>query len=60
MLDSSNHNDLKIIPSLVRYFLPGGGLKTFILEFVDFPNKTIYPTKVLLNVLSIWSMKHIR
>lgn len=40
MIDSSNHKDLKIVPLLVRYFLPETGVKTVIIEFTDLPGET--------------------
>jgi hypothetical protein len=40
MIDSSNHDVLKIVPVLVRYFIPGEGIKTMGLEFLDLPCET--------------------
>jgi hypothetical protein len=37
MIDSSNHSALKIVPVLVRYFIPEEGIKTMVLEFLDLP-----------------------
>jgi hypothetical protein len=40
MIDSSNHDALKIVPVLVRYFIPEEGTKTVVLEFLDLPCET--------------------
>jgi uncharacterized membrane protein len=40
MIDSSNHVALKIVPVLVRYFIPEEGIKTMVLEFLDLPCET--------------------
>jgi hypothetical protein len=37
MIDSSNHGALKIVPVLVRYFIPEEGIKTMVIEFLDLP-----------------------
>jgi hypothetical protein len=33
MIDSANHNHLKAVPVLVRYFVPNLGIKVRIIEF---------------------------
>jgi hypothetical protein len=40
MIDSSNHCTLKIVPVLVRYFIPEEGITTMVLEFLDLPCET--------------------
>jgi hypothetical protein len=40
MIDSSNHDVLKIVPVLVRYFIPEEGIKTMVLEFLDLQCET--------------------
>jgi hypothetical protein len=37
MHDSSNHKDPKLVPSLVRYFVPQQGVKVKFLDVTDLP-----------------------
>lgn len=38
--DASNHGSLKLMPVMVRYFLPTVGVKVKMLEFTSIPNET--------------------
>jgi hypothetical protein len=38
--DASNHIDLKIVPIIVRYFIPDKGVATEILKFSSLPGET--------------------
>jgi hypothetical protein len=40
-IDASNHIDLKIVPIIVRYFIPDKGIATEILEFSSLPGKPL-------------------
>jgi uncharacterized membrane protein len=40
MINSFNHGALKIVPVLVRYFIPEKGIKTMVLEFLNLPCET--------------------
>ncbi|CAI6370838.1 unnamed protein product [Macrosiphum euphorbiae] len=58
MIDSSNHKDLKIIPVLVRYFLPETGIKTVIIEFTDLPGETaVQLTNYVCELLKTWKIE---
>jgi len=37
LVDGSNHKSIKLVPILVRYFLPDVGIKNKILEFSNLP-----------------------
>lgn len=38
--DASNHKDIKLFPTLIRYFDPEFGVKVKILDFVSLPGET--------------------
>lgn len=58
MIDSSNHKDLKVIPLLVRYFLPDTGIKTVIIAFTDLPGETaLQPTNYVWELLKTWKIE---
>jgi hypothetical protein len=40
VIDSSTHGALKIVPVLVRYFIPEEVMNTMVLEFLDLPCET--------------------
>lgn len=54
MTDASNHSSQKIIPILVRYFLPDEGVKNNILEFNELSGETAsLLTQYIINTLLI-------
>ncbi|KAG8240129.1 hypothetical protein J437_LFUL007306 [Ladona fulva] len=38
--DTSNHHDLKLVPVMVKYFMPYEGVKIKLLEFKELPGET--------------------
>lgn len=40
MVDTSNHNNLKLVPVLVRYFIPNKGIEIKLLEFQNLSGET--------------------
>lgn len=40
MVDTSNHKDLKLVPVLVRYFIPNEGIQVKVLEFQNIVGET--------------------
>ncbi|KAF0692998.1 protein FAM200B-like, partial [Aphis craccivora] len=58
MTDASNHNSQKIIPILVRYFLPDKGVKNNILEFNELPGETAsLLTQYISSILHEWGIE---
>jgi hypothetical protein len=40
MVDSANHKNLKLVPVLVRYFIPRKGVQTKVTEFHNLKGET--------------------
>jgi hypothetical protein len=58
MIDSSNHNALKIVPVLVRYFIPEEVIKTMVLEFLDLPCETADQlTECVWQLVTKWNIE---
>lgn len=58
MIDSSNHGALKIVPVLVRYFIPEEGIKTMVLEFLNVPCETTDQlTEYVWQLVTKWNIE---
>ena len=58
LVDGSNHKSIKLVPILVRYFLPDVGIKNKILEFSNLPGETSdLITKKIIDVLTKFGLK---
>lgn len=40
LVDGSNHKNIKLIPVMLRYFIPNEGIKTKVIEFSNLPGET--------------------
>lgn len=57
LTDASNHHSQKIVPVMIRYFIPTEGVKTKILEFDELSGETsLLLTDYISNVLSHWDV----
>lgn len=58
LVDGSNHKAIKLVPILVRYFLPEIGIKNKILEFSNLPGETSdLITGKIIDVLTKYGLK---
>uniref|UniRef100_A0A2S2N9H4 HAT C-terminal dimerisation domain-containing protein n=1 Tax=Schizaphis graminum TaxID=13262 RepID=A0A2S2N9H4_SCHGA len=57
LTDASNHQSQKMVPVMIRYFIPNEGVKTKILEFDELSGETsLLLTDYISKVLSHWGV----
>lgn len=58
LTDASNHDSQKMVPLMIRYFIPNEGIKTNILEFGELTGETaLQLTEYISNILTNWNIK---
>jgi hypothetical protein len=58
MIDSSKHGGSKIVPVLVRYYIPEEGIKTTVLKFLDLPCETADQlTEYVWQLVTKWNIE---
>ena len=57
-IDASNTKEVKLVPIMIRYFLPESGVQVKLLQFISFPRETAeILSKYLLSVLDQTKLK---
>jgi hypothetical protein len=59
MVDTSNHKSLKLVPVLVRYFIPRKGVQTKVIEFNNLKDETAdVLTTYIMDVLNKYKLSN--